>query len=75
MEIKYEIDTSGTCCPFPMISTLKVLSRLSSGEKIKVIATDHDFLNDVRTAERAGKCKIVETGNNDESDYAVLEKP
>jgi len=70
--IKYEIDTSGTCCPVPMISTLKVLSRLNPGDKIKVIATDHGFLNDVVSLEKSNKCSIIETGQNDDYDYAIL---
>ena len=75
MDIKYEIDTCGTCCPIPMISTLKVLTRLNSGERIKVLATDHDYIKDARTAERAGKCKIVEVVETDDYDYVIIEKP
>lgn len=72
--IKHEIDTSGTCCPLPMISTLKVLSRLEPGDRIKVLATDHGFLDDVRSLERSKKCIVVETGQTDNYDYAVLSK-
>lgn len=75
MDVKYEIDTSNTCCPFPMISTLKVLSRLKSGERIKVLATDHGFLTDVKVVAKTGKCKIIEIGETDDYDYVVLEKP
>lgn len=73
-DIKHEIDTSGTCCPIPMISTLKVLSRLDTGDKIKVIATDHGFLDDVKSLEKSRKCKIIETGQTDDYDYAILSK-
>ena len=72
--IKYEIDTSGTCCPLPMISTLKVLQRIDTGEKIKVLATDHGFLDDVRSLERSRKCIVLETGQTDDYDFAILAK-
>ena len=49
--IKHEIDTCGTCCPIPMISTIKTLNRLNKGDIIKVLATDHGFLNDIRVLE------------------------
>lgn len=75
MDIKYEIDTCGTCCPIPMISTLKVLARLSSGERIKIKATDNDYLKDIRTAERAGKCKVIDVGETDDYEYVIIEKP
>jgi tRNA 2-thiouridine synthesizing protein A len=72
--IKHEIDTSGTCCPIPMISTIKTLNRLEHGDIIKVLATDHGFLNDIRVLEKSGKCIIIESGETDDFDYAILQK-
>ena len=74
LNIKHEIDTSGTCCPLPMISTLKVLSRLEHGDVIKVIATDHGFLEDISALAKCKKCIIIETGETDSHDYAILSK-
>ncbi len=74
LNIKHEIDTSGTCCPIPMISTLKVLSRLEPGDMIKVLATDHGFLEDIKALAKCNKCIIIETGETDNYDYAVLSK-
>jgi tRNA 2-thiouridine synthesizing protein A len=73
-QIKHEIDTSGTCCPIPMISTIKTLNRLEHGDIIKVLATDHGFLNDIRVLEESGKCVIIESGESDDFDYAILQK-
>jgi len=72
--IKYEIDTSGSCCPIPMITTLKTLNRLTPGEMIKVIATDHGFCNDIKALERQGKCNVIEIAEGDDFDYAIIEK-
>ena len=74
ISIKHEIDTCGTCCPVPMISTIKTLNRLQKGDIIKVIATDHGFLNDIIVLEESGKCVIIESGESDDFDYAILQK-
>lgn len=72
--ILHEIDTCGTCCPIPMISTLKVLMRLKTGDRIKVLATDHGFLKDINSISKSGKCKIIETGETDDFEFAIIEK-
>lgn len=64
-----EIDTCGYCCPVPMISTLKTLSRLQKGDRIKVIADDDGFEKDIEAVARTGKCKIINIEERD--DYAV----
>lgn len=73
-EIKHELNTCGLCCPQPMIATIKLLARLNSGEKIKVLSTDHGFLTDVNALVRAKKIRIIETGEADDYDYALIEK-
>ncbi len=40
MHIDKEIDTSGLNCPLPILKAKKALSELSSGQVLKVIATD-----------------------------------
>ena len=57
-----------------MISTIKTLNRLNRGDIIKVLATDHGFLNDIRVLEESGKCIIIESGESDDFDYAILQK-
>ena len=42
--IKHEIDTCGTCCPVPMISTIKTLNRLQKGD---IIIRDENEITDV----------------------------
>ncbi len=73
-EIKHEINTSGTCCPIPMITTIKALTKLSKGDIIKVISTDHGFCSDIRVLEKQGKCNILEIVEGDDFDFAILEK-
>jgi len=40
MQIDKEIDTSGLNCPLPILKAKKALNDMSSGQVLKVIATD-----------------------------------
>ncbi len=40
MHIDKEIDTSGLNCPLPILKAKKALNEMSSGQVLKVIATD-----------------------------------
>ena len=40
MAIDKEIDTSGLNCPLPILKAKKALNELTSGQTLKVIATD-----------------------------------
>lgn len=73
-KIKYTVDTYGYCCPVPMISTLKVLSRILPGERIEIKATDHAFDDDIHTVEQLGKLKVVFSEERDDYMYYVIEK-
>ncbi|SCZ60006.1 sulfurtransferase TusA family protein [Thiohalomonas denitrificans] len=34
------VDTSGTCCPMPMVNTNRAIKNVQPGEVIEIIATD-----------------------------------
>ena len=46
MHIDKEIDTRGLNCPLPILKAKKALAELSSGQILKVVATDHGSLRD-----------------------------
>ena len=46
MEIHQEIDTRGLNCPLPILKAKKSLAAMSSGELLKVVATDTGSLKD-----------------------------
>lgn len=46
MEIRQEIDTRGLNCPLPILKAKKALAAMSSGELLKVVATDTGSLKD-----------------------------
>ena len=50
--IAAELDTSGLNCPLPILKTKKALAGLSSGQVLKVIATDPESVRDFETFTR-----------------------
>lgn len=72
--IKHTVDTCGYCCPFPMISTLKVLSRMNVGEQIEVKATDYAFEEDIEKVAGMKKCKVIFKEDRDDYMYYIVEK-
>jgi TusA-related sulfurtransferase len=52
MHIDKEIDTSGLNCPLPILKAKKALSEMSSGQTLKVIATDAGSLRDFKAFAR-----------------------
>lgn len=41
------LDTSGKCCPMPMVETNKALKKLAVGDVLEIIATDVGTLTDI----------------------------
>ena len=46
MDIHLEIDTRGLNCPLPILKAKKALAAMSSGQLLKVVATDTGSLKD-----------------------------
>lgn len=42
-----ELDTSGLCCPMPVLKAHKMLSQMGSGDVLRLISTDGDSCADV----------------------------
>jgi TusA-related sulfurtransferase len=72
--IKHTVDTCGFCCPIPMISVLKTLSRLDKGTQIEVKATDSAFEEDIKKVSNMGKCKVILKEDREDYSYFILEK-
>jgi len=72
--IKHTVDTCGFCCPIPMISVLKTLSRLDKGTQIEVKATDSSFSEDIQKVSNMKKCKIIFEEDREDYTYFILEK-
>ena len=49
MNIDQELDTSGLNCPLPILKAKKVLSTMTSGQTLRVTATDAGSMRDFAT--------------------------
>lgn len=50
------LDTSGKCCPMPMVETNKAIKELAVGDVLEIIATDVGTLKDIPSwCERMGQ--------------------
>jgi len=64
MHFDQEIDTSGLNCPLPILRAKKMLATMTSGQVLKIVATDPGSMRDFRAF-----CK--QTGNELLSQEAV----
>lgn len=42
-----ELDTSGLCCPMPVLKAHKILSQMDKNDVLKLVTTDKDSCTDV----------------------------
>ena len=65
MQFDKEYDASGLACPLPIVKTKKALSDMSSGQVLKVMATDPGSVCDMAAfAEQTGNA-LLEQGEGD----------
>ncbi len=55
MKITQTLDTSGKCCPMPIVELNKTMNRLAGGDVLEVLATDPGTCTDIPSwCERTG---------------------
>ncbi len=60
-----KLDTSGKCCPMPIVETNVAMKKINSGDVLEIIATDRGTLTDIPAwCNRAGHT-LLESGEND----------
>jgi tRNA 2-thiouridine synthesizing protein A len=47
LKVTATLDTSGKCCPMPMVETNKAIKSLAAGDILQIIATDPGTRNDI----------------------------
>lgn len=53
--VAQSLDTSGKCCPMPMVDSNKAIKKLQGGEVLEIIATDPATQGDIPSwCERTG---------------------
>ena len=67
MEAQKEIDTRGMNCPLPILKAKKALADMSSGDVLKVVATDPGSVRDFQAfARQTGNELLEQTSAGDE---------
>ncbi len=67
MEAQKELDTRGLNCPLPILKTKKALADMSTGDILKVVATDPGSVRDFQAfARQTGNELLEQTSANDE---------
>lgn len=67
MEAHKEIDTRGLNCPLPILKAKKALADMTSGQVLKVVATDPGSVRDFQAfARQTGNDLLEQTSSNDE---------
>ncbi len=65
MEFSKEFDASGLACPMPIVKTKKALADMTSGQVLRVIATDPGSLCDMEAfAEQTGNTLLEHSSEN-----------
>jgi len=67
MDFQKELDTRGLNCPLPILKAKKALADMSSGDILKVVATDPSSMRDFQAfARQTGNELVEQSAANDE---------
>lgn len=58
------LDTSGKCCPMPMVETNKAIKTLDPGQVLEIVATDPATQTDIPSWCRRTGNELLEQGND-----------
>ena len=74
MKIDKEIDTRGLNCPLPILKAKKALTDMSSGQLLKVVATDPGSVRDFQAFARQTGNELVEQSSGGNEFVHVLRR-
>jgi TusA-related sulfurtransferase len=74
MQADKEIDTRGLNCPLPILRAKKALAELSTGQTLKVVATDPGSMRDFQAFAKQTGHELVEQSTMDEEYIHVLRR-
>ena len=73
-EYDQELDACGLSCPLPILRAKKALSRMASGQILRVIATDPGSVKDFEAFSRQTGNELLESNENDGRFYYRMRK-
>ncbi|EHR70577.1 putative redox protein, regulator of disulfide bond formation [Burkholderiales bacterium JOSHI_001] len=65
MDFNKELDVRNLNCPLPILKAKKALAEMSSGEVLKVVATDPGSMRDFQAFSRQTGNELLEQSSND----------
>jgi TusA-related sulfurtransferase len=65
MEAQKEVDARGLNCPLPILKAKKALAEMSSGQVLRVLATDPGSMRDFQAFARQTGNELVEQSSAD----------
>lgn len=76
IKITTTLDTSGKCCPMPMVETNKAIKSLLAGDVLEIVATDVGTRKDIPSwCERTGHTLLSVTEQDKVLRYYVRKGP
>ena len=75
MDFDHEVDARGLACPLPILRTKKALTTMTSGQVLRIVATDPGSVKDFQAFSRqTGNELIAHTQNDKEFEFFVKRK-
>ncbi|NEX60503.1 sulfurtransferase TusA family protein [Noviherbaspirillum galbum] len=75
MEFHKDLDARGLNCPLPILKAKKALADMSTGEILRVIATDPGSVRDFQAfARQTGNVLVGQSQDNDEFTFFMQRK-
>jgi tRNA 2-thiouridine synthesizing protein A len=74
MHFDRELDARGLNCPLPILRTKKSLNEMSSGQVLRVLATDPGSVRDFQAFSRQTGHQLLESSADDGQFVFVLKK-
>lgn len=75
MDFHKELDARGLSCPLPILKTKKVLAEMTSGQILRVLATDPGSVRDFQAfARQTGNELLLQTEGNKEYIFLMRRK-
>lgn len=74
LTIAKEVDTKGMACPLPILKAKRALAEVSSGELIRVVATDPSSVRDFQAFARQTGNELIEQSNTTSEYIHILRR-
>ncbi|RUS68355.1 Sulfurtransferase TusA [Saezia sanguinis] len=74
MKVDQELDARGLFCPLPILKAKKALATMSSGQLLRVVATDSSSLQDFQAFAKQTGNELVEQQQQGDECITVLRR-